>query len=984
MAGAILLAALVTLLPATPAGAAAMKLWWDTFEDNNTTGWTFVQNNVFFAVDVTTAYAGTHSLKITGNPANNMWGSATSRATPVDLTQDYTLQFGFKWSGFNKAKFLNFGHIRLMLDLPGSPMLYDSSGSGNYTGHQVSSSAVNTYLVQNVWSLVTVHVRPSQRKYWVFVNGTLIGSVPYQAGLVPRNTFYFEDPATFTYVLSAWYDEFALWGIHDLPSVTWCDPLLVGDPENTANWAQPPDVPYHNQYQFPDVGLMKFSEANSPWKASGDNHRCMVASLAMVFNRFGANFPAANLAPNGQEEIAAAANTNDRDTWGAGLWTGTTLSDGRRAAHFSSVTAALTVARNNAPPANRPKPPGAFGYTWRDLGYSAVDGTWTGVAQQDSLDFAAGGTPKALERLIASGYPVMVCFNPPADWNAQGHAANNLKSDKDTLRTPPDSTVEGHCVVIIGYDNLGGMGSSPLGAGVPGVEIHDPTLGSYLWYSQQYFFGQAWKFGKFLFAAPWEQMWLSVGTVVQNTNLDGSALVTYPGPKPLSGFYPVTAQAALAMNGVGLQGGQAAIHKLPNITLSGDWDYSTWGLKGPAGFVFGGVWVKCTASGTLTPVASTSYPGYADKLGTRTTTNFNLIVAPPFKPIDLGHGGWPYGDYWWCADMGGGGGGGGLRMAQVAGTTWDFSALVANEGLNSTPPSNLELTWSDPTVAEKAPGLHPLGMAPIPPMSPGDTLRVHLLGTLPPLNSFGESFFDVFSEIQCTGDTPGSQWPQDENNYAVLAEYPFELDEANQAGRMWFRVENPETGPMNVALVVDAEDAAAHWAVVLSDSLDIVLPQGVPLPMPPGGSFRARVTVTPIGDDSLGRVHVEGWLYTPGLEFVREMGGITLSVKWRAPVTGVGPQGPATLALAPPRPNPFVRATAFHYSIPRQARVSLRVYDVAGRLVVTLADGAQSAGPHTVTWDGSSRAGTLGAGVYFCRLEVDGGGALTRRVVRLR
>lgn len=959
-----------------------MKIWWDTFEDNNTNGWTFVQNGVVFSVDATTAYGGTHSLKLAGNAANGQWGSATSRTIPLDLTSDYTVQFGFKWSAFNKAKFLNFGHIRLMLDLPASPMLYDPSGAGDYSGHQVSSTAVNTYLVQNVWELVTVKVRPSQSKYWIFVNGTLIGTVVYQPALVPTNFVYFEDSSPNTYVLSAWYDEFAVWGMQNPTTVTWIHPGAAADPENTVNWAQPANVPYHCQYQFPDIGLAALSEANSPWRASGDNHRCLVASLAMVFHHFDWNFPLANLNPNGQEEIAAASNTNDRDSWGAQLWTGTYLNDGRRGAQFSILTQALTVARATVPPppAGKPNPRGAWGYTWRDLGYSAVDSTWVKVARQDSLDFAGGGVPKMLEELLASGYPLMVCFNPPADWYSR-LSADLGEGEKDTLsQATPDSTAEGHCVVLVGYDNLGGQGGNPFPAATPAVLLHDPGRGKYLWCTQQYFFGQVWKFGRFLFAAPWELQWLSISTVAQNVKFDGSALVTYTGPKPVNGCYAVTSKAQLAMNGIGLQAGEAALHNLANIALTGDWDCTTYKLQAPGGLVWGGAWVKCTGYGTMTSTASKSYKTYADKLGTRITQAFNVLVAPPFKPIDLGHAGWPYGDDWWRA----GTGGSGLQMAPLGGSTCDLSGLVENEGLNPTPPSLMTFYWRDPTVTEKAPGLNTLGTAPIPPLTPGDTLRVHSLCTLPPENTFGESFFDIFGEILCSGDPPASQWPQEENNYGALADYAFELADPELPAAMWFRVQNPETGLMNLALVVQCEEAAEHWQVALTDSLGAPLPVDVPVPIPPGGSYRARVTVTPVGDDSIGHVHVQGWLYTPGLVFVRETGGITLSVKWRAPVAGVGPDGPAVLSLAQARPNPFTRATAIRYSIARAARVRLRVYDVAGRLVATLAEGPQAAGPHSVVWDGAGAGGRTQAGVFFCRLEVEGAGSLTRRIVHLR
>jgi flagellar hook assembly protein FlgD len=53
------------------------------------------------------------------------------------------------------------------------------------------------------------------------------------------------------------------------------------------------------------------------------------------------------------------------------------------------------------------------------------------------------------------------------------------------------------------------------------------------------------------------------------------------------------------------------------------------------------------------------------------------------------------------------------------------------------------------------------------------------------------------------------------------------------------------------------------------------------------------------------------------------------------------------------------------------ARVSIRVYDVAGRLVRTLADDFQPAGRHMVAWDGVSEQGVrMQNGMYFIHARI--------------
>ena len=64
------------------------------------------------------------------------------------------------------------------------------------------------------------------------------------------------------------------------------------------------------------------------------------------------------------------------------------------------------------------------------------------------------------------------------------------------------------------------------------------------------------------------------------------------------------------------------------------------------------------------------------------------------------------------------------------------------------------------------------------------------------------------------------------------------------------------------------------------------------------------------------------------------------------------------------------------YVVPSDARVSLRVLDLSGRVVRVLQDGRSGlvrSGQHWVDWDGRDDVGKLlPASVYFCRLEGQG------------
>ena len=69
-------------------------------------------------------------------------------------------------------------------------------------------------------------------------------------------------------------------------------------------------------------------------------------------------------------------------------------------------------------------------------------------------------------------------------------------------------------------------------------------------------------------------------------------------------------------------------------------------------------------------------------------------------------------------------------------------------------------------------------------------------------------------------------------------------------------------------------------------------------------------------------------------------------------------------------PNPFNPSSAIHYKLARQERVSIAVYDVAGRIIRELVDRDEEPGSHTVWWDGVDARGSAAAsGVYFVKFS---------------
>ncbi|MCB1058805.1 MAG: T9SS type A sorting domain-containing protein [Calditrichaeota bacterium] len=69
--------------------------------------------------------------------------------------------------------------------------------------------------------------------------------------------------------------------------------------------------------------------------------------------------------------------------------------------------------------------------------------------------------------------------------------------------------------------------------------------------------------------------------------------------------------------------------------------------------------------------------------------------------------------------------------------------------------------------------------------------------------------------------------------------------------------------------------------------------------------------------------------------------------------------------LAQNYPNPFNSQTSFSFSLPLADNVTLKVYDMLGREVATVVDGAMNAGTHTVNWSAEG----LATGVYMYTLK---------------
>jgi hypothetical protein len=78
-------------------------------------------------------------------------------------------------------------------------------------------------------------------------------------------------------------------------------------------------------------------------------------------------------------------------------------------------------------------------------------------------------------------------------------------------------------------------------------------------------------------------------------------------------------------------------------------------------------------------------------------------------------------------------------------------------------------------------------------------------------------------------------------------------------------------------------------------------------------------------------------------------------------------------------PNPFNPTTQINYSLEKPGLVTIKVYDLLGRVVATLINDQQTSGRHTINFDAS----TLTSGVYFYQIN-SGSFSSTKKMILVK
>jgi hypothetical protein len=108
------------------------------------------------------------------------------------------------------------------------------------------------------------------------------------------------------------------------------------------------------------------------------------------------------------------------------------------------------------------------------------------------------------------------------------------------------------------------------------------------------------------------------------------------------------------------------------------------------------------------------------------------------------------------------------------------------------------------------------------------------------------------------------------------------------------------------------------------------------------------------------------------------------SVDLKREVAPSQPKVPAVTRLMHNAPNPFYGNTVIAFDLARAGQVKVQLFNVAGRLVRTLADEQKAPGAYRLQWDGRDNAGRqVSSGIYLLRFTAPGYSA-TRRLVKIR
>jgi hypothetical protein len=235
----------------------------------------------------------------------------------------------------------------------------------------------------------------------------------------------------------------------------------------------------------------------------------------------------------------------------------------------------------------------------------------------------------------------------------------------------------------------------------------------------------------------------------------------------------------------------------------------------------------------------------------------------------------------------------------------------------------------------------------------------------------GDSLLEQPMYVWAAGDSTGVYWsavavyPDLDSAYIFTFPVPMIPDSALTQGYTW---------------EYDVDIFDSHFKNVTESTTDTVIV--------PAGTFTNCLNIwtveTDLGTgDTTSMYHA---YYAKDVGEVRRQGcweEWSQSWDWKLIEYSVGVQEsektgpPAGLALLQNSPNPFSTVTTIEYSLPSPSDVTVKVYDVLGREVATLASGFTNSGTHSVKWEAKDAV----SGIYLYKITADGHSSVKKCIV---